>query len=77
MQEVLGEKPFVRCLSVLSCDLTSGQVLIFDETMSNDERLDALISSTSIPFAFSPIKIDDMSLVDGSMFSTLEIGDPI
>lgn len=42
-----------------------------------DERVDCIISSTAVPFAFPAMDIDDMLLVDGSLFSTLSIGDPI
>ena len=31
LAETLGDKPFVRCLSFLSCDLANGQVVVFDE----------------------------------------------
>lgn len=33
LEKTLGDRPFKRCLSILSCDLNSGQVIIFDETM--------------------------------------------
>lgn len=45
--------------------------------MSNEERVDGIISSTAISFAFPPEFIDDMMLVDGSLFSTVSVGDPI
>ena len=45
--------------------------------MNNEERVQNIISSTSIPFAFEPVKIDDMMLVDGSTYSNLSVGDPI
>lgn len=51
--------------------------MIFDESMTVEERARSVISSTSIPFAFEPVKIDDMELVDGSMYSNVSIGDPI
>ena len=34
LEDTLGDRPFKRCLSILSCDLNSGQVIIFDETMN-------------------------------------------
>ena len=52
-------------------------MVIFDESMPIEERARSVISSTSIPFAFEPVIIDDMELVDGSMYSNLSIGDPI
>jgi len=52
-------------------------VVVFDETMTNEERVAGIISSTAISFAFPPQFIDDMTLVDGSLFSTVSVGDPI
>ena len=77
LRSLLGDKPFQRKLSILSADLLTGQVVIFDETLTNEERVESILSSTSIPFAFEPVKIDDMKLVDGSMYSNLSVGDPI
>ena len=77
LQQKLGDKPFQRKLSVLSADLMTGQVVIFDETLTNEERVQSIISSTSIPFAFEPVEIDDMKLADGSVYSNLSVGDPI
>lgn len=53
--------------------------MIFDETVSDEERIDAIISSTAISMAFKPetMGTDDLKLVDGSLFSTVSIGDPI
>ena len=45
--------------------------------MTNEERVACIISSSAISFAFPPQNIDDMMLVDGSLFSTVSIGDPI
>ena len=35
------------------------------------------MGSVSIPFAFTPVKIDDLSLIDGGTFTMLNLGDPI
>ena len=45
--------------------------------MANEERIDAILSSAAIPFAFPPVKMRDMSLVDGSLFTAVSVGDPI
>ena len=42
-----------------------------------EERVDAIISSTAVTFMFPVEIIDDMALVDGSLFTTISIGDPI
>lgn len=41
------------------------------------DRVDGVISSTAVPFAFPPVHLDGLTLVDGSLFSTVSIGDPI
>jgi len=45
--------------------------------MSLDERLDGIISSTTVPLAFPTVHLDGTVLVDGSLFATISIGDPI
>ena len=77
MTDMIGDKPFQRKLSFMSVDIGSGQVVTFDETVPYEERIDAVISSTSIPFVFSPVELDGMHLIDGSVFSALSLGDPI
>lgn len=42
-----------------------------------EERVDALISSTAVSFVFPVEELDGMALVDGSLFTTISIGDPI
>ena len=45
--------------------------------MSHEERINALISSTVIPMAFEMELVDGRSLVDGSLHTTVAIGEPI
>lgn len=75
--EVLGDLPFKRKLSIASVELNAGQVILFDESLTLEERVDAIISSAAVPFAFPYEVIDSQALVDGSLFSTISIGDPI
>ena len=77
IDEVLNDRPFQRKLSLLTCDLNNAQPLILDETMSDEERVEMIVSSASIPFAFPPRNVENMSLVDGGLFSNVSIGDPI
>lgn len=77
LRKTLADRPFQRKVSLLTCDLNTAQPLILDETMSNEERIELIIASASIPFAFQPREIEDMFLVDGGMFSNVAIGDPI
>ena len=50
---------------------------MFDETLTDEERVEAIVSSTSIPFAFPPVNMDEHTLIDGSIFTAVSIGDPI
>lgn len=75
--DVLGDHPFKRKLSIASVELNAGQVILFDESLTMEERVDAIISSSAVPFAFPFEIIDGQALVDGSLFSTISIGDPI
>lgn len=78
IKDTLAHKEFQRKLSIVSSDLTSGQTIFFDETMPlTRERVDGILSSTAVPFAFPPVHLQGMTLVDGSLFSTVSIGDPI
>ena len=74
---IFGNRDFKRKLSIMSSDLNTGQTIIFDETMSLADRLDGILSSTTVPLAFPTVHMDDMVLVDGSLFATISIGDPI
>ena len=51
---IFADKPFKRKLSFISSDIKSGQSIFFDETIPIEDRVQAVISSTSIPFAFPP-----------------------
>ena len=77
ISEMLGDREFQRGLSFIATDLISGQPVVFDETISNEERVDALIASTSIPMIFPPKDIDNYSFADGAVFSTVSLGDLI
>ena len=61
----------------MTCDLNKAQPIILDETMQNDERIEMIMASASIPFAFQPREVEDMFLIDGGAFSNVAIGDPI
>ena len=80
MADILGDRPFQRKLCFISCDIETGEVFIFDETideLSQEERVNAVISSTIIPMAFDLEYIDGRGLVDGSLHTTVAIGEPI
>ena len=64
-------------MSFTAIDISNGQVVIFDETVPYEDRVQAVISSTSIPFAFTPQRMDGSDLIDGGLFSGISLGDPI
>ena len=77
---MLKDRSFQRKLCFISCDIETGEVIIFDESideLSPEERINAVISSTVIPMAFDLERIDGRSLVDGSLHTTVAIGEPI
>ena len=80
VSDILDNRFFQRKLCFMSIDVETGEVIIFDESideLSHEERINALISSTSIPGAFAPERIDGRSLADGSLHTTVAIGEPI
>ena len=80
MSDLLDNRSFQRKLCFISCDIETGEVIIFDESideLSHEERVNAIISSTVIPMAFDTERIDNWSLVDGSLHTTVAIGEPI
>ena len=79
--EFLGDKEFVRKLSVLSVDNDSGQVYMFDETLGHEERVELIASSGAIGGLIEPGRVvvngKNVELVDGSYYSTVSIADSI
>lgn len=57
--------PF-RCVA---CDLKTGREVVFDK----GDLTEAVRASISVPFAFSPVKKDDMILVDGGVVNNLPV----
>lgn len=73
----LDGKPFKRKLAIQSVDLNTGKVIIFDENTPEDIKSEAVASSASIPGIFSPTLINGMTLVDGGVFTNLDLGEAI
>jgi len=66
---LLNNKPYKRKISIQSVDVNTGKIIIFDETIKDDEmRAKVVLSSASIPAFFPPVKIDKWALVDGGTF---------
>ena len=45
--------------------------------MTNEERVEAILSSASLPFMLPPVELDAKVLADGGVFTDLDLGDPI
>ena len=57
--------------------MNTGKVVIFDETMPQEMISEAICSSASIPGAFAPTIIDSMTLVDGGLFTNLDLDEAV
>jgi NTE family protein len=57
-------------LYVTATDLNNGKAVYF----SKGDLLEPVIASASIPVVFQPVKIDDISYVDGGVLDNLPIG---
>lgn len=77
LEEVLEDRPFYRKLSVYSSDLNSGNIVVFDESMPKDHRSELILSSSSIPFYFPAVVHEQQMLVDGGLFSDLNMDEAI
>ena len=64
-------------MSILSVDINHGQVIVFDETMSLEERVQGVLASGAIQFVLPPREMDDLFMVDGAAYSRIDIGDPV
>ena len=77
----IGDTPFKRKLSFHATDMVKGRVVVFDETVPIEERIDAIIASTSVASVFPPVEMwagdEHLDMVDGAVFSRMAIGDPI
>jgi predicted acylesterase/phospholipase RssA len=52
-------------------------VVIFDETTPTEQISEAICSSASIPAFFEPTIINGQTLVDGGVFTNLDLGEAI
>lgn len=59
-------------LALIGSDIESGQVVIFGKN-SNDQILEGILSSISLPPWFSPYQIDERIMVDGGALSNVPI----
>lgn len=76
-KQVLGGRKFERQIALLSVDMNTGEIIIFDETTPEHAMVDAVISSTSIPSIFPLVAMDHKQLGDGGVFANLDISESI
>jgi predicted acylesterase/phospholipase RssA len=58
-------------LNIISVDLNTGDVIIFDETTPIELQANSMIASASIPGVFPPEKsiLEHSALADGGLFT--------
>ena len=47
---------------------------MFDETIPEKIKMDAIISTSSLPMIFPPVNIGQMTLIDGGTFTNINMG---
>ena len=77
IHEIMKNQKLYRNLTIQAVDLSTGQVIIFDETTPMDELSKAVIASASIPMFFEPEQIGPYNLVDGGVFTNMKFNDAI
>ena len=50
---------------------------MFDETVPEDKKIDAIIASASVPLIFPAVNIDDHVLVDGGIFDNINLSEAV
>ena len=57
--------------------MVSGKVVIFDEKTPDEFKTQAIVSSGSLPIVFPPQYIENLVLVDGGLFTNLDLAEAI
>eukprot|EP00347_Sterkiella_histriomuscorum_P010239 403377058 len=60
-----------------SVDANSGNVISFDETTDPDSLIRGLVATTSVPFVFPALKIEDKIMIDGGVAWNLDVASAI
>ena len=61
----------------MSVDLNSGHAVVYDETLPEDIRLKAVMSSGSVEAMFPLVEIGDYALGDGGIFANTPLVEAI
>lgn len=79
LHQTFDNREFKRGLVLEAVDINTGDIIIFDETISPEHRAWAIIASASIPLVFPPVNQinSHQMLVDGGAFSNVEMDEAI
>ena len=77
IDDQLGDRDFKKKISWESVEHQTGRVIVFDETISKEERTQALVSSTTPPGIMDIAELNDMYLSDGGLYEHIPIAEPI
>ena len=71
VKDKMEGRSFKKMLNIISVDLNTGDVIIFDETTPIEKQPTAMMASASIPGLFPPKEnlIDHAALADGGLFT--------
>ena len=58
-------------------DINTGEVVVFDESVREEERVDAVVASASIPGVFPAIDVGGKVLVDGGLYTDLDMNEAV
>jgi hypothetical protein len=70
-------KTIKRKLNFNAVDVADGSIVKFNETLSDMELIKALVASTSMPFVFPTMTINDKILMDGGTAWNLDVASAI
>lgn len=74
---MFGTRQYERPIVTQAVDLNTGEVVIFDETTPIEQMPAMVLSTGSLPVAFEPIILAKQTLVDGGVFTNLDMSEAI
>ena len=79
VKKEMNGRSFKKMLNLISVDLNTGDVVIFDESTPIEKQPLAMMASASIPMIFPPQKelIKNTALTDGGLFTQVQLDEPI
>jgi predicted patatin/cPLA2 family phospholipase len=77
ISNTIGDKKYQRGIIWHSTDISKGDVVVFDETVDEETRIDAIISTASIPVIFPNVNLHGHTLIDGFVYENLGMTEAI